>query len=245
MTLAIKRFADIAAAAQALASAVAIELTAALAQRSRALLLVSGGRSPLAFFEVLRAQPIAWERIDISLVDERSVAADDAAANAGLVRAHLLCGAAAAARWIGLLPETAVLTGATPFERAQDAAQRANRNALLAHAAVVVLGVGSDGHTASLFADALQWPQARVTPQRYVAMQPGVAPHARISLSLTALKQQGHCHVWAIGGEKSGVLTRLQEQVRSGETADAGPMACLIAAPALMLTAYCTLDDAA
>ena len=199
----------------------------------------------MAFFEALRVRPIAWERIDVSLVDERCVAADDVAANASLVRAHLLCGAAAAARWIGLLPDTAVLAGATPFERAQDAAQRANRNALLAHAAVVVLGVGSDGHTASLFADALQWPRAQVTPRRYLALQPGTAPHARISLSLTALKQQGHCHVWATGAEKSAVLNRLQEQVRSGETAHAGPMSCLIAAPGLMLTAYCTRDDAA
>ena len=115
MTLEIERFSSTDAAALALARAVAAELTAALAQRPRALLLVSGGRSPLVFFEALRLQPIDWQRIDVSLVDERCVAADDDAANASLVRAHLLHGAAAAARWIGLLPEAEALVGATPI----------------------------------------------------------------------------------------------------------------------------------
>ncbi len=272
MTLEIERFSSTDAAALALARAVAAELTAALAQRPRALLLVSGGRSPLVFFEALRLQPIDWQRIDVSLVDERCVAADDDAANASLVRAHLLHGAAA--RWIGLLPEAEALVGATPLERAQDAAGRANHDPLLAHAAVVVLGVGSDGHTASLFADAPQWALAQVTSERYVALQPGAAPHARISLSLPALRQQGSCHVWATGTEKLQVLTRLQEHIarhagpvekpmpplsgtpsgaqpgaRSNQPppawlAAAGPMACLIADPALVLTAYCTIDQA-
>lgn len=244
MTLEIKRFSSAAKAAKGLARAVAAELESALAQRPRALLLVSGGRSPLAFFEVLRVQPISWERINISLVDERSVAVDDDAANASLVRAHLLRGAAASARWIGLVPEQTVRAGVTPFERAQDAAARANCNALLASAAVVVLGVGSDGHTASLFADALQWPLAQVTPLRYLALQPGAAPHARVSLSLTALRQQGRCHVWAASAEKSDVLKQLQKRVLAGEAAEAGPMACLIADPGLVLTAYCTMDEA-
>ena len=272
MTLAIERFSDAAAAARALAHAVAVELETALARQPRALLLVSGGSSPLIFFEALRMQPLAWERIDISLADERCVAASDEAANASLVRAHLLRDAAAAARWIGLLPDTdaememdtRALAGATPLARAEDAAGRANRNALLAQAAVVVLGVGSDGHTASLFADAPQWPLAQVTPQRYLALQPGAAPHARISLSLSALRQQGHCHVWAIGVEKSRVLDLLQERIATAETqhgrtlaaqsagpsappawlAQAGAMACLIADPALALTAYCTAEQA-
>ena len=254
MTLAIERFCSTEEAARALAGAVALELEAALAQQPRALLLVSGGRSPLALFAALRVQPIAWERIDISLVDERCIAADvaaDDAANAALVCTHLLRDAAAAARWIALVPDQTVPAGATPFERAQDAADRANCNPLLARAAVIVLGVGSDGHTASLFADAPQWPRAQVTPQRYLALQPGAAPHARISLSLSALRQQGRCHVWAVGAEKSEVLTRLQARVsaragaRAEATADDGAMACLIADPALALTAYCTPDGAA
>ncbi len=264
MTLALQRYSDTACAAQALASAVATELEAALAHRPRALLLVSGGRSPLLFFEALRVQSIAWERIDVSLVDERSVTVDDEAANARLVRTHLLCDAAAAARWIGLLPEEGepmepAKGDLEPLQRAQEAADRANQNTLLASAAVVVLGVGADGHTASLFVDAPQWPLAQVTPQRYLALQPGAAPHARISLSLRALRQQGRCHVWATGAEKARVLARLEQSVqeRGGGPApwptsvpppawlaDAGPMACLIADPELLLIGYCCADDA-
>lgn len=263
MTLAIERFSDPAHAADALARAVAAELEAALAQQPRALLLVSGGRSPVAFFAALRVQPIAWARIDVSLVDERSVARDDDAANERMVRAHLLRDRAAAAHWIGLLPDAAMPADATPLASAQAAAAQANGNALLAQASSVVLGVGSDGHTASLFADAAQWPLAQVTPQRYLALLPGSAPHARISLSLPALRQQGRCHVWATGAEKEAVLTRLLERVEAelptgtgrlmsagwgsfdappAWLAQAGAMACLIADPALALTAYCAPD---
>lgn len=255
MTLAIERYADTAHAALSLAQAVSTELKAALACKPRGLLLLSGGSSPLAFFDALRGQPIAWERIDISLVDERSVSADDEAANTRLVRTHLLCGAAAAAHWIGLLPEDEdEVPGSTPWKRAQGAALQANRTPALAVADVIVLGVGSDGHTASLFVDAPQWPLAQVTHKRYLALQPGSAPYARISLSLDALRQHGRCHIWAIGAEKYAVLTNLQKLVaQTGSLAvqssppphwlaDAGPIACLIADPAVRLTAYCTAE---
>ncbi|MBC7416444.1 MAG: 6-phosphogluconolactonase [Herminiimonas sp.] len=247
MTLSIERFPDAAQAAAALAQAIGAGLGAALRHQPRALLLVSGGRSPLVLFEALSAQPLDWTRIDISLVDERCVRSDDSASNAALVRSHLMCGAAAAARWIGLMPEDRALAGSDPWEWAQQAAAEANANPALARPAVVVLGVGTDGHTASLFADAAQWPLARTTALRYLAVQPNSAPHARVSLSLAALRKQGRCKVWAVGPDKLQVLMQLQQSVAGpgSPTVTAGPVACLIADPAVTLQAYCSEQSAA
>jgi 6-phosphogluconolactonase len=128
-----------------------------------------------------------------------------------------------------------------------------------AHPAVIVLGVGADGHTASLFADSPQWEQARQSAERYVALQPGAAPHPRVGLSLQALRKQGKCYVWATGPEKSATLARLQQvrdEVRGlagaqpeheaqsmARLAQAGPVACLIDDPAVLLQAYCSDRD--
>lgn len=249
---------DAAQAAQTMAAAVALDLAAALTTRARALLLVSGGRSPLAFFAALHAQPVDWRRLDVSLADERSVPPDHPEANARLVRENLLIGPAQAARWIGLMPqgvpvgpESATSGPASDaWQDARCAAERANADGQLAHPAVIVLGLGNDGHTASLFPDAPQWRSMQSIRDRYVAVQPQQAPHARVSLSLHALQQQGHCYLWAVGADKRATLARLQrvcEQIdgtpeAAAALAAAGPVACLMADPAVRLDVYCSQD---
>jgi 6-phosphogluconolactonase len=250
----LNRSTDAPTGAKRLAAAVAQDLRTALTTQPRALLLVSGGRSPVAFFEELRGQPLAWERIDISLVDERSVGSDDSASNENLVRSTLLVGAASPARWISLMPKQCIDRSNDEWERAQYAAAIANDMADLSHPAVVVLGLGNDGHTASLFPDALEWPHAYDTQNRYVALQPLHAPHARVSLSLSALKHQP-CYMWAFGADKAETLIQLAhvvEQVsvdlRSAASKQrlqqAGPAACLMAEPDMELKIYCSDLDA-
>jgi 6-phosphogluconolactonase len=69
-----------------------------------------------------------------------------------------------------------------------------------------VLGMGEDGHTASIFADAPEWDHAITTPERFVAVHPGNAPHARVSWSLSALQQVGHLYLLIAGPRKLDVL---------------------------------------
>lgn len=236
-------------AAEILASQVGKDLQRALApvpgqNGRRALLLVSGGRSPLPFFSALAREPLDWENIDVSLVDERSVPSTHPDSNAALVHEHLLQGAASAAR---LLPLMATVAAATdPWLWARRSAQVANANPALARPAAIVLGLGTDGHTASLFPDSPQWPDASTTNRRYVALQPGQAPHARVSLSLKALASQKLCYVWTGGADKLDVIMRaraLAAAVDDG-TVDAlalesaGPFARLVADPHVTLQVF-------
>ena len=248
MAIEIRRFDDSQRAAQALAGAIATDLREALLRQPRALLLVSGGRSPVAVFAALAAESLAWQRIDVSLVDERSVAPDSVAANAALVQSCLLIGAAREARFISLMPAALFQAAANPWQAAVAAAMHANGDAALASPDVVVLGVGDDGHTASLFNDAPQWPEAVSTDRRYVALQPGTAPHARVGLSLRALYLQKRCYLWAAGADKSATLAGLALQVDLARSTPggldallhAGPaVACLIADPTVMLQGFC------
>ncbi len=188
-------FNDAQTQAEALSQAVAKALRAVLTERGpqgRATLAVSGGKSPVAFFEHLSRVSLDWARIDLTLVDDRWVPEDHADSNASMVRTTLLHGAAAAARFVPLV-DTA--------QHPQAAVAALNRADTPAVPDVAVLGMGEDGHTASIFADAPEWELATTTTDRFVLVHPGNAPHARVSWSLDALKRIGTLFL-QIGGEK-------------------------------------------
>ncbi len=158
------------------------QLQSALSTRRRASLVVSGGRSPVALFRLLSVAPLDWSRVWITLADERWVGPDSEHSNETLVRTHLLQNKAAAAHFTGLKNDAP-----TPADGA--ARSWAAAAAIPRPYDVVVLGLGEDGHFASLFpgspglADALD-------PQHLpgcVSMTAPLAPQARISLNLAAL----------------------------------------------------------
>jgi 6-phosphogluconolactonase len=194
-------FDDPRAQAGALARAVGDALNASCAASggaSRTTLAVSGGTSPRPFLLALAKEPVDWRRIDLTLVDDRWVPETDPASNARLVRETLLRDGAGDARFLPLV-DTAVTLEAN--------VAALNADAQRALPSVAVLGMGEDGHTASLFADAPEW--ARITSPdapRFVAVHPKAAPHARVSLSLAALKQIERLYLLISGTPKLDVL---------------------------------------
>lgn len=248
MSFTLHAFPSAKSAARQLAQAIAEDLRTTLATQERALLLVSGGRSPVTLFDALSSQTVAWHRIDLSLVDERSVALDADDANAVLVRRTLMAGPAREARWHPLMPAEVFASTSDPWQAAQRAAALANNDIALRQPAVIVLGLGTDGHTASLFPDAPQWADAATSTARYVCLQPGHAPYARVSLSLHALRMQKRCYMWAVGADKGATLTRLQQlpvlqQPQQNMLLQAGPVACLMADPLTTLDIFYSDDE--
>ncbi|MGU3776056.1 6-phosphogluconolactonase [Burkholderia metallica] len=185
------------AQSEALARAVGDALRAALAGPARPTLAVSGGTSPRPFLQTLSHAALDWAGVDVTLVDDRWVPEDDAASNAQLVRDTLLQHAAAPARFLPLVDTRASLD-------AHVAALNANADYRVP--TVAVLGMGEDGHTASIFADAPEWDHAITTSERFVAVHPGVAPHARVSYSLDALKRVDRLFLLIAGPAKRAVL---------------------------------------
>lgn len=194
---------DAETSAQVMADFVADALRTALRDRHRASLLVSGGRSPIAFFRALSQRALEWSRVIVSLVDERAVPRTHADSNARLLAEHLLQNTAAAAQFVPLYVEAN-----DPEQAARDA--EARLATLPAPFDVVVLGMGDDGHTASLFPGAAGT-HAGLDPQparRVIATYPTTAAHARLSLTLPALLAT-RTLILAIQGEgKRAILER-------------------------------------
>ncbi|MBK9797457.1 MAG: 6-phosphogluconolactonase [Holophagaceae bacterium] len=200
----LREFTDQARLTAALVQHVAQRLKADLAKQDQAVLVVSGGRSPVPFFQALAGQPLAWSRVAVTLADERWVPPDHVDSNEALVREHLLKGPAATARMVPLW------TGdSTPEEAVAEVS--ANLAALPSPFSEVILGMGEDGHIASLFPGAAELPVGLATEAPVLAVHPPRAPHARLSLSLQALLQSRDLVLMISGAPKRAILERALE----------------------------------
>ncbi len=211
--LAMHAFADSKALADALAQAVADDLRAALRERSSASLALSGGTTPKTFMQALSLQPLDWSRVLVTLVDERWVAESSPRSNAALVKANLLQGPAALARFLPLYR-------AVPApEQALKDIEGALRDVPLPFDALV-LGMGHDGHTASFFPDGDRL-AAALDPAGTKLVLPMHAPAAgepRITLTLPLILAARHRYLHIEGTDKREVLRQAVADEGDGHT---------------------------
>lgn len=195
------------ALAIALADRVAAELSVAVIERKQAVLAVSGGTTPELFFRYLAKADIDWKNILVTLVDERFVPITDERSNERLVRSALLQNFASKARFYGFY---------NPSITAELAAfSAANRiSALPQPFDVVVLGMGTDGHTASFFPGGDRLKQA-IDPQSRALVLPIHAKgltEARLTLTLPVIVQSRFIALHLEGKEKLEVFERALEE---------------------------------
>ncbi|HEX5380032.1 MAG TPA: 6-phosphogluconolactonase [Phenylobacterium sp.] len=200
----IEAFSTDAALAEAAAAATVEALWSGIDARGRASLIATGGRSPHLIYDRLTRTSIDWSRVTVSLSDDRFVPPDDPASNEKLVRERLLVGRVAAARFQPLRYEAA-----TP-EASADLAEP--HLAALAPYDMLLLGMGEDGHIASLIPGSPMLARGLDPASgRFVLGVPagvGSPPLARVTLTLPALASARATLVLIAGDRKREIVDR-------------------------------------
>lgn len=189
--------------ADAAAAAIEAALAGALDARGRACLVATGGRSPGPVYDRLSQADLDWGRVAVTLSDERHVNVGSPYANARLLHERLFVGRAAKARYLPLTDYAEpALKALLPFD-------------------AVMLGMGEDGHIASLIpgspvmSDGMDLGNKRLlaeSPQGW-----GSPPVARITLTLTALLQSRAIFILIAGEAKQQVVDQAQDPDRLSE----------------------------
>ena len=200
-------FEDRAVMFEALTVRICERLARGIEQNGQATFVVSGGSTPEPLFERLAAIDIPWDKVTITLADERWVPPSNKDSNERMIKAKFLVKHAARARFVGLY------TGVpTPEEGMAACGQRIEQ--LHRPFDVVFLGMGNDGHTASLFPEGDHLEQALTAPADvfcYAMNAPG-APQPRMTLTLSALLDCKDLLLICTGDEKLEMYHKAQQE---------------------------------
>jgi len=194
-------FPDIKQLSQAFADFAATTLRNTLNQKQPAALVVPGGNTPRYYLPALAKCKLPWDQITVTLSDERWVDVTDEQSNEHLVKQYLM----------GHLPENTRVVGLktrhdNPFAAVDEIHQRLDKLPLPLN--LTVLGLGEDGHIASLFPG--MNPDLLLT-HHCVAVAPPIAPSQRISLSLNILANSENIALVVVGKAKRRLLDQLSK----------------------------------
>ncbi|WP_195822006.1 6-phosphogluconolactonase [Roseobacter sp. MH60115] len=185
------------------AHAVTSDLRKCLLNHEFASFAVPGGTTPGPIFDAMSSVDLDWDRVHVMLTDERWVPEDHPRSNAGLVKARLMTGNAAAATFLSFYREGMTAQEAAPGVSEDFAAEMP--------ISVLLLGMGADMHTASLFpgATGVEEAMARNAPL-VCAVAPADQPEERITFSAQALDGAMNKHLVIFGDDKRAAFEKAQ-----------------------------------
>lgn len=192
---------DIGSLSQGFADFAATTLKNTLARKSHAALVVPGGNTPRHYLPALAKCQLPWDRITVTLSDERWVDVNNEQSNEHLVKKYLMAH----------LPENTPFVGLkTQHKNSFDAVEAIHQrlDQLPLPLSLTVLGLGEDGHIASLFPG---MNPDLLSTHHCQAVAPPIAPSLRVSLSLSMLSESHNIALVVTGKNKRGLLDRLSE----------------------------------
>ena len=200
-----------------LADDIEAELNGAIATRGFASLVVSGGKTPQPLFAELARRQIVWNKITITLADERWVDVSSKDSNEAMVRKTLLTGAADKANFVPL-KNSAI--------SALEGKQACNNiiASLSRPFDVVILGMGEDGHTASLFPGIARRALDTSSSESCLSVNPENAPHERMTLTAAALLDSRKIVLHITGSKK----WQIYQKAVSGESFEDYPVSIFL-----------------
>jgi 6-phosphogluconolactonase len=199
---AVHRHADRASLDRELAEEIAGVLASAITEKGSASLALSGGSTPRGLLTSLGGIPVAWDQVTVTLVDERWVDREHADSNERMVRETLMAGSASAAGFVSLY------TGRDHPSQAVGELEETLGG--LGTIDVLMLGMGGDGHFASLFpeSEALLPGLDLSGKADWIAVDPPAASHARMSMTLPRIVDTRKLILHITGEDKLEVLQR-------------------------------------
>ncbi len=188
-------------AAQGIATAIIEDLKGLLTAQETVTVAVAGGTTPAPIFDILAQADLDWARVNIMASDERWVPETHERSNAQMIRARLITGSASAAAFIPFYSES---------QSPEDGAKALSKS--IETVDLVLLGMGEDMHTASLFPGTVGLDEG-LAPDAptFVVMRPASQPEARISLSARVLNAAKSKHLAIYGSGKADALAKAQE----------------------------------
>jgi 6-phosphogluconolactonase len=188
-----------------LARRIAERLRFAVYRRATASMIVSGGTAPRGLFRALRLTPVPWYLVTIVPSDERWVPVEDDASNEGMIRRELLSGEPGFAHFVSLYRrDCAAPDDSLPALRASLADVRRPFDS-------VVLGMGEDGHMASLFPESPDLREALHGDEECVVQHVPKRLHPRVSLTVRSLLDAHEVNLLFFGRAKRAVWERSLE----------------------------------
>jgi len=196
------------------------QLSQGLAENSKASIALSGGSTPAPLYESLaQSSAVDWSAMEVTLSDERYVPVDHADSNEAMIHRTLLRGPAAAASFVSLMQST---------DSAEQAAQISSDSLAKMQLPLdlLILGMGNDMHTASLFPDAAELQQAMSPEQQQLclAIHPASSEYPRLSMSLNMLLNSREIVLLITGEDKYETL----QKALASESTEQAPIAAIL-----------------